>query len=384
MGEETIQLLITKFLSGDNLTAQEEELLLKWLKESKENEQLFLQYSRIWNSSINIDETFDVFTRRITEEAEHRSDTTKKNYFLYAISTAAAIALIFIVSQIVIKSPQSEISDLIVLAQQKVVDLSEVKDVQLVLSDNQTIAVEQDESTISYNANEKISVNNDTEISKKDIAKYNELITPYGKRSKLLLPDGSEIYVNSGTRVIYPSEFSENKREIYVEGEVFLNIKKNEKKPFVVNTDKSIIQVLGTSFNVFAYKDISNHEVVLVSGSVQIKDLRENSKVHKLKPNDKFTLNNDISSIEIVDTKKYTSWVLGQYIYEHERMDNILRTLKRYYGEEIVYDKQIAHLTFSGKLDIKDNLNQVLEAMESTAPIIHLVDADGVHIIKKR
>lgn len=384
MGEETIQLLITKFLSGDNLTAQEEELLLKWLKESKENEQLFLQYSRIWNSSINIDETFDVFTRRITEEAEHRSDTTKKNYFLYAISTAAAIALIFIVSQIVIKSPQSEISDLIVLAQQKVVDLSEVKDVQLVLSDNQTIAVEQDESTISYNANEKISVNNDTEISKKDIAKYNELITPYGKRSKLLLPDGSEIYVNSGTRVIYPSEFSENKREIYVEGEVFLNIKKNEKRPFIVNTDKSIIQVLGTSFNVFAYKDISNHEVVLVSGSVQIKDLRENSKVHKLKPNDKFTLNNDISSIEIVDTKKYTSWVLGQYIYEHERMDNILRTLKRYYGEEIVYDKQIAHLTFSGKLDIKDNLNQVLEAMESTAPIIHLVDADGLHIIKKR
>lgn len=384
MGEETIQLLITKFLSGDNLTAQEEELLLKWLKESKENEQLFLQYSRIWNSSINIDETFDVFTRRITEEAEHRSDTTKKNYFLYAISTAAAIALIFIVSQIVIKSPQSEISDLIVLAQQKVVDLSEVKDVQLVLSDNQTIAVEEDESTISYNANEKISVNNDTEISKKDIAKYNELITPYGKRSKLLLPDGSEIYVNSGTRVIYPSEFSENKREIYVEGEVFLNIKKNEKRPFIVNTDKSIIQVLGTSFNVFAYKDISNHEVVLVSGSVQIKDLRENSKVHKLKPNDKFTLNNDISSIEIVDTKKYTSWVLGQYIYEHERMDNILRTLKRYYGEEIVYDKQIAHLTFSGKLDIKDNLNQVLEAMESTAPIIHLVDADGLHIIKKR
>ncbi len=83
---------------------------------------------------------------------------------------------------------------------------------------------------------------------------FNQLIVPNGKRSTLALEDGTKMWINAGSRVIYPNKFKKNKREIYVDGEVYMEVARDEERPFVVKTNMLDVQVLGTSFNVMAYK----------------------------------------------------------------------------------------------------------------------------------
>ena len=98
------------------------------------------------------------------------------------------------------------------------------------------------------------------------------MIIPKGKRTRLTLADGTHLWANSGTRVVYPSHFEKNHREIYVEGEVYLDVFRNEDAPFIVRTKDFQIQVLGTSFNVSAYPSEGVSSVVLVEGSVNVKN----------------------------------------------------------------------------------------------------------------
>jgi len=145
------------------------------------------------------------------------------------------------------------------------------KEVQLILSEQKTVRLEEKKSSIRYDAAE-IHINEDARkpITKKEVAAFNQLLVPYGKQTTLTLADGTRVWVNAGSRLIYPSAFDDDRREIYAEGEIYIEVTHDAARPFTVHTGKMDVRVLGTRFYVSSYGRDRTQEVVLRSGSVNV------------------------------------------------------------------------------------------------------------------
>jgi hypothetical protein len=238
--------------------------------------------------------------------------------------------------------------------------------IQLVSGSN-TLAVDGVQAKVEYDANGKLKVNQHTvavnQSTKivKDVQEFNQLRVPYGKRAFLKLSDGTSLWVNTGTTVTYPTEFAKDKREIFVDGEVFAEVFHDSKRPFIIKTEKLDVQVLGTVFNVSAYKEDKQTDVVLVSGLVNVKP--KNGKPTFIKPNQLFAYTDQASTLRNVDVDNYTSWHEGNYIFHNEPIENILLRLSRYYNVTMKLPSSASGIICSGKLELKDDLNQLLNGL---------------------
>lgn len=139
-------------------------------------------------------------------------------------------------------------------------------DTRLLLGKN-AVVVKGHNSSLVY-GNNQVTINADS--TAQPTAAYNTLLVPYGRRSKVQLEDGTVVQLNAGSRLVYPSSFDKNKREVFLEGEAFFEVAPNAGAPFFVYTSNMETEVLGTSFNISAYKDDTRKSIVLVTGSVQL------------------------------------------------------------------------------------------------------------------
>lgn len=238
-----------------------------------------------------------------------------------------------------------------------------------IVTEGRQVEIDGEDAEIKYDSVGFITINNEKisrEAANTPVAKqsYNQLYVPYGKRASLTLADGTSLWVNAGTTVIYPSVFHDQKREIYVDGEVYAEVKRDENRPFLVKTDKLEIYVLGTSFNVSAYKEDTHRKVVLVNGSI---DIRLEGKNTRLVPNQLYTYTGQVSSVEMVDAEIYTSWRDGIYIFRDEPIENILQQLARYYNVRMIFPPQPSGTLCSGKLELKDDLSHLLNNLSQIA-----------------
>ena len=302
----------------------------------------------------------------------------RRLYYLSVCAVAASVALLvffrFLENEETVHEPvKPDIASFSDLVRPNI----KTGEIQLMLSDEQSVFFDQNETVISYDTI-GITVNKETIVQNED-AIYNQLIVPLGKRSILKLADGTKVWVNSDSRLIYPVSFAQDLREIYVDGEVYLEVAEESQRPFVVKTKNIDIRVLGTKFNVAAYEADNEQKVVLVSGSVQInpKNIGENIL---LLPDQMYLSENGHDRVETVDTKKYTSWIDRIYYCENENMEIILQRLSRYYGVEIICDPSIAKEIFSGKLDLKDNVSDIFSGISFTLPI-SFEENDGKYLI---
>lgn len=235
------------------------------------------------------------------------------------------------------------------------------------INGNQTLAVEGTQAKVEYDENGKLKVNKlsivvtQTSNLIKDVPVFCQLRVPYGKRAFLTLSDGTTLWVNTGTTVIYPTTFAKDKREIFVEGEVFAEVYHDAKRPFIIKTDQLDVLVLGTVFNVSAYKEDKQTNVVLVSGSVNVKP--KNGKATIIKPNQLFAYTDQASTLRNVDVENFTSWHDGNYIFHNEPIENILLRLSRYYNVTMKLPTSASGISCSGKLELKDELSQLLNGL---------------------
>ena len=160
---------------------------------------------------------------------------------------------------------------------------------------------------------------------------------------------------------------SENKREIYVEGEAFLDVYHDENRPFIVKTNKIDIRVLGTTFNVCAYENENTQTVVLVTGKVEVKTTT--NEIKTLSPNNLLAYNDQKGIlVHPVDVQEYIAWKDGFYQFKQENLEVIAKKLNKYYGKTIIVDKRLTQITCSGKLDLKEELDDVLRTLIQTVP----------------
>lgn len=237
-------------------------------------------------------------------------------------------------------------------------DLSEIR----IIAQDRKIDINGPEAEIKYDSAGSVSINNlemNPEEATQQVAEItnNQLQVPYGKRATLTLADGSQLWVNAGTTVIYPTLFGEKNREIFVEGEIYAEITHDEDRPFTVKTKDMEVRVLGTSFNLSAYEDETFNRVVLVDGVVNI---QQDETSTQLSPGQLYTHTQNASHVMEVDPEIYTSWRYGIYIFKNEPIENILNQLGRYYNVKIHLPAKSSGIVCSGKLELKEDIAHIL------------------------
>jgi ferric-dicitrate binding protein FerR (iron transport regulator) len=254
------------------------------------------------------------------------------------------------------------------------INKAEGNEVKLILSDNSEKRIAANDPSIKYSQNGEILVDSVavsdelTASGKSDGEAFNQLIVPKGKRSSLTLSDGTKLFLNSGSQVIYPVTFSKKIREIYIRGEVYLKVAYNANCPFIVKTDHLDVKVLGTEFNVKSYPDETSSSVVLVKGSIQA--IMKSKKI-MMKESELLTLDifADKASLEKTNVLEYISWKDGWMYCTNERIESIAKKLSRYYDVNIQFnDSKVKDITLTGKLDLKDECSKVFDVIRFIAP----------------
>ena len=354
-----------------------------------ESARLFLKdIKRISNNPILlVDEEKELWKRIQITNALYDKHKKKNRFLKIAVSVAASLLIILTYGWHTLYNQKQVINYEAMISTIPQTD-NPSENVQLVLSKEKKISIEGKDIQLEYTKEGNININSEKTITKKEERKedktqtFNQLIVPIGKRSSITFTDGSQIWVNAGSRVIYPAQFTADSREIFIEGEIYLDIVHDTKRPFIVKTRKMEIRDLGTQFGVSAYDNEANSHVVLVEGKVEIETKGERKST--LNPNQLFLYNNknNEKSVHQVNTQDYVAWKDGYYQFNHQKLDIVLEKLCKYYGIKIHWDEKIHELTCSGKLDLKENPEKVLNALQNAAPIkVEKID-DQIFIIK--
>ena len=293
-------------------------------------------------------------------------------------AVAASVALLIGISCFLLLNDE-ERHDLNKIAQSLQTEIpQDIKEVTLVVSDQKKIELDNNAQVV-YSVTGQVQVNSNKLTEDDSKEEYNQIIVPKGKRSQIVLADNSKIWINSGSKVIYPRAFEGKYREIYVEGEVYLNVTHDASKPFIVNTSGFEVRVLGTSFNISAYKNQEKATVVLVDGSVNVKD-QQNHHI-KMVPNEKVELNEKgISGKEKVNARDYISWIDGIWTLQGESLKQVLQHLRDYYGQDIRCVTAVEDEQMFGKLYLNDDLNQVMKSILSILPAEYTMKNNVIYI----
>lgn len=243
-------------------------------------------------------------------------------------------------------------------------------DIRIETSDK-VIEVSSD-ATVSYHDG-YFSVRDSVETKIHDIKKggdVHQMIVPFGKTACLNLSDGTKMQLNSGTRVIYKAEMNGRRREIYLNGEAFLDVFHDETSPFSVKTDRLDVSVLGTKFNVKAYPSDKQQSIVLVSGKVSVTgNLLEHA--YQMAPEQRFCYDgsNCNASLETVDVEDYTCWTEGILRFNRANIKDVLMQLSRYYNARFSCDSTIKDISITGKLDLRNGIDAALESISLVSGI---------------
>ncbi|MGI6573562.1 MAG: FecR family protein [Fermentimonas sp.] len=339
-------------------TPELEDFWTSFIHENPGLEEEFQEAIEVFDSITINKKTFkdtDILYERIIESAFYNKQ--KKKRFLYSISSAAAIALLLLVTTFYFIKKDDSSKEAITaevigkaLPEKEVMLLAGEK--EIILNQNVTIQLNNGQILYTDSTNtEKIVEANNIQTSK--------LIVPEGKRSFLVLADGSKIWINSGTELEFPTEFSGKTREIKVDGEIYIDVARSDKQPFIVHTSNMDVQVLGTRFNVSAYASDKTSSVVLVNGEVEVKTI-ENRSI-RMNPNEMVEFRDGSVNKKNVDVSLYTSWVEGVFIFDRTPASELFKKVGRYYNvsfENIESDKRI-----TGKLYLSENLQDVLSSI---------------------
>jgi len=190
--------------------------------------------------------------------------------------------------------------------------------------------------------------------------------TPRGHKSLVKLPDGSEVWLNANSRLVYNS-FSSNRRQVELMGEAFFKVARNEKAPFIVKTDECEIEVLGTIFNVMVYNDFGHKEITLLNGKVNV--YTKNTE-HVLKPGQAMIMTDH--KIQVVDVNPYqaTGWVENKFEFKNIPLSELMKRLENWYDVDINLENNTGKdINFSGTFKNEETIWQVLDAIKIYTPI---------------
>jgi hypothetical protein len=271
---------------------------------------------------------------------------------------------------------------------------SHFNEAKLILAGGEEILLKEKQTELQFNAaGNQIRIDRDSIISYNKKTEPNtmaQVVIPYGKRSTLFLSDGTKVWLNAGSKLIFPQKFSGKSRRVFLVGEAYFDVFKNREVPFIVGTDNMNITVHGTQFNI-RDNDLDNElEVVLVEGAVSLREkslMNFLNKEIKMTPNQRAVYNktDNKTSIESnVDVASYISWKEGLLEFDRESILVVFKKLSRFYNVSFVTEGNVElNRKISGKLDLKESLDDVMKIVSDVAPISFRIDQNKVYVYSK-
>lgn len=192
---------------------------------------------------------------------------------------------------------------------------------------------------------------------------YNTLSTPNGGQYELILPDQTRVWLNSASSIRFPTQFSGKERNVSISGEVYFEVSKNAKMPFKISVNQMEVQVLGTHFNIMAYKDENSVNTSLLEGSVKVISGEttkilvpgQESRVHK----------NGSMTVVAADMEGVMAWKNGWFNFNQCDLQKIMRQISRWYDVDVVYQGKIPNGRFSGIISQKNGITKILDILQA-------------------
>ena len=364
--------LIARYLS-DEIEEEEQAELTRWRNESPENERLFREICKEENIKQNMQKRQTFHTEDGWEGVQRKIQRHRFRHRILNICKYAAIFIfpVVIATVAIYKSgnepqPLSQVEEQIVPGGKKAVlildngeaiDLKSTSGVELKEKDGTVIQV--DSTVLNYQqaparTSEKLA--------------YNKVNVPRGGEYQLMLSDGSKVQLNSMSSIRFPVQFAQDCRLVELEGEAYFEVSKTG-QPFIVQTKGMKIEVLGTTFNISAYAN-EEYQTTLVSGSVKVQT--ENGSNRILKPSEQACITPGSNQINVrnVDTAFYTSWIHGKINFKDQRLDDIMKTLARWYDMDVVYENEATkELRFGCYVNRYNEITPLVKLLEQTGRV---------------
>ena len=212
---------------------------------------------------------------------------------------------------------------------------------------------------------------------------YNVIETPKGGQYQVYLPDGTKVWLNAGSSLRYPTAFAGNDRKVELTGEAYFEVSHNKAMPFKVVSDNQTVEVLGTHFNINAYKDEPSTNTTLLEGSVKVSQLTTYNP-QLLKPGQQSVLYNSAGGINVkdADIESVVAWKNGFFQFNNADIQTIMRQIERWYDVKVSYQEKIPGKHFTGIITRNTNISKVLHMLELTSSVHFKVDGKEVIVLK--
>jgi len=202
---------------------------------------------------------------------------------------------------------------------------------------------------------------------------YNTISTPNGRCFRLALSDGTQVWLNAGSSIRYPTVFAGNERRVEITGEAYFEVVKNKMKPFRLSVNnREEVEVLGTHFNINAYDNEDAITTTLIEGAIKVGGLpSEMGKQVMLKPGQQAQVGGSVNGVEIkvinnADMAKVMAWKNGVFDFQEASLAEVMRQLERWYDIEVVYEKGVPDIHFIGKMSKGLSLKSVLKGLNES------------------
>lgn len=364
LSKEELAVLADRYLN-DKATETEAELLHAWY-EQVANEELIVVISRTKLSLGKIEaEMLSELKRRIA------ADRKKKTLRMYWWRVAAVLLLLLGVGITyrwlhntakpgagMVVTPVDDIAPgkngaILTLPGNKTIVLDEIANGAVTTESPVKIIKEGDVITYVFGttaANEQVE--------------YHTVSTPRGRQFRIKLPDGTEAILDAASSIYFPTAFTGKERRIQVTGQVYLDVKRDVAKPFIVDNGVMEVEVLGTEFNICSYPEEQKSMVTLLHGSVKVSN-RENSKTNVLLPGQQAMIDRhkDMLVLTDIDLEEVMAWKDGAFKFNGAKLSTVMNALSRWYDVDIVYKSTNTDRLFSGYISRSLHLNKVLEIL---------------------
>ena len=224
-------------------------------------------------------------------------------------------------------------------------------------------------------------VMNDREPAE-EMVTYEEFTTPSGQRAMVKLHDGTTVWLNARSTLRYPNHFAREERKVELDGEAFFDVEHNEHKPFVVSTEKLDIKVLGTKFNVFAYKGREEFNTALLEGSVKVYERMNEEKALFMNPNECVELKDNKLVKRPMGNTDFLLWKEGIYAFDDVPFEDIIKKFELYYDIVItVNNSKLMKYKFSGKFRQRDGVESALRTLRKVYYFTYIKDEENNNIV---
>ncbi|RXQ87851.1 DUF4974 domain-containing protein [Ancylomarina salipaludis] len=358
------------------LDESERQELNAWINNSEENQ---IAYERIRNQEeflnwdenfhqVNVDEGWERFEKALTPSRVKFAFQTIFRYaaVLFVPLFLAGVAYYLYddlskqtsyqnIARIDVKKPEAQL----ILADGQKVSLCN-KGISA-LKEKDGTQIEKGEGRLKYQAG------ND-----KRTLLYNTVRIPKGSEYELVLADGTKVHLNAMSSLKFPIQFIGKTRGVELTGEAYFEVSKDAKHPFVIDVMGTKVEVLGTSFNVKAYKEDENVVTTLVEGSVKVRSSGFKAKTMMLEPGQQAVVSEKSGAIKMqnVDVNLFTSWREGVFLFKDERIEDIMTELSRWYDLKVFYKNQsIKEYRFGGHFNRNSEIGSIMEMFELTRKV---------------